>query len=71
MSKKGYIFFAIKGNNLNGENFINEAIKNGASVIISSKDYKKNEKAIHIKVGNVRKSLSLICSNFLTLNLEI
>jgi UDP-N-acetylmuramyl tripeptide synthase len=63
--KKGYIFFAIKGNNLNGENFINEAIKNGASVIISSKDYKKNEKkAIHIKVGNVRKSLSLICSKF-------
>ena len=28
--RKGYIF-AIKGNKLNGENYIDEAIKNGAS----------------------------------------
>ena len=38
--KKGYIFFAIKGNKKNGENFIKEAIKKGASVIVSSNNYK-------------------------------
>ena len=29
--KKGFIFFAIKGHKLNGEKFINEAIKKGRS----------------------------------------
>ena len=31
--KKNYIFFAIKGNKLNGEKFIKDAIKKGAVVI--------------------------------------
>ena len=43
--KKGYIFFAIKGNNVNGEKFIKEAINKGASVIVCSKKFKyKNKK---------------------------
>ena len=33
---KGFIFFAIKGHRLNGEKFIHEAVKKGASVIICS-----------------------------------
>ena len=28
--KKGFIFFAIKGNKFNGENYINEAVKKKA-----------------------------------------
>ena len=35
--KKGFIFFAIKGQKLNGENFIPNAVRNGASVIVCSK----------------------------------
>ena len=35
--KKGFIFFAIRGNEVNGENFINDAVKNGAALIICSK----------------------------------
>ena len=38
--KKGFIFFAIKGNKINGENFIEEAIRRGASVVICSKNCK-------------------------------
>ena len=38
--KKGFIFFAIKGKKFNGENYINEAIKNGAIIIICSKSCK-------------------------------
>ena len=34
--KKNFIYFAIKGNKTNGEKFINEAIRKGASVIICS-----------------------------------
>ena len=35
--KKNYIFFAIKGKKFNGENFIKQAIKNGAILIVCSK----------------------------------
>ena len=35
--KKNYIFFAINGNKFNGNNFIDDAIKNGASIIVSNK----------------------------------
>ena len=31
---KNYIFYAIKGGNHNGEDFIDEAIENGAIIII-------------------------------------
>ena len=34
--KKKFIFFAIKGNNLNGELFIDDAIKKGAKLIVCS-----------------------------------
>ena len=35
--KKNNIFFAIKGNKLDGNDFIDKAIKNGAKVIVSEK----------------------------------
>ena len=35
--KKNYIFIAIKGDRFDGNNYINDAIKNGAKIIISSK----------------------------------
>ena len=36
--KKGDLFFALKGNKLNGSSFIEQAIKKGAKAIICSKD---------------------------------
>ena len=44
--KKNYIFFAIKGNKINGEKYINEAIRNGASVIVSSKEIRLKIRAL-------------------------
>ena len=35
--KKNFIFFALKGSNLNGENYISEAIRKGAKIVICSK----------------------------------
>ena len=37
--KKNYIFFAIKGNKFDGNNFINDAINRGAKIIISEKKF--------------------------------
>ena len=47
--KKNNLFLAIKGKNKDGHNFISKAIKNGASHVISSKNYKKYKKVIKVK----------------------
>ena len=63
--KKNFIFFAIKGNKINGEKFIKDAVKKGASVIICSKKCKFKDKNIQIiKTNNVRYILSEISSRF-------
>jgi len=57
--KKDNIFFAIKGNKINGNKFINQAIQKGAKTIISNQRFvgiKKN--ILFIKSSNVRKLLS-------------
>lgn len=35
--KKDYIFFAIKGNDLDGNKFVKDAIKKGSKIVISEK----------------------------------
>ena len=63
--KKGFIFFAIKGQKLNGENFISKAIKKGAIAIVCSKNCKfKSKKIPFLKTLNPRHSLSEISSKF-------
>ena len=63
--KKDYIFFAIRGQQTSGINFINEAISKGASAIISDKKAKhKNYQIPLIVVNDVRISLSEACSNY-------
>ena len=66
--KKGFIFFAIKGRQLNGEKYISEAIKKGANVIICSNDCNfKNDNIAVFKVQNIRNFLSEITSKFYSL----
>ena len=66
--KKGYIFFAIEGFKSNGEKYIAEAVKKGASVIICSRRCKyENEKILIIKTSNIRNYLSQIASKFFQL----
>ena len=63
--KRGYIFFAIKGNKTSGIKFVNEALLKGASVIISDKKIKyKNYKVPFFLVKNARKTLTEASSNF-------
>ncbi len=63
--KKGFIFFAIKGTKLNGERYIDKAIKNGAIIIICSKSCKfQSAKVNVIKTKKVRNYLSEISSKF-------
>ena len=57
--KKDNIFFAIKGNKIDGNKFITHAIQKGAKIIISNQKYEGLKKNIlFIRSLNVRKSLS-------------
>ena len=60
------IFFAITGNNLNGNNYINDAITNGAKVIVSNKNFNglNKNKILFIKSQQPRKLLAEVASNF-------
>ena len=57
--KKNYIFFAIQGNKFDGNNYIEIAIKKGATIIISEKKIvKKIKNIIFLQCPNIRKLLA-------------
>ncbi len=59
--KKNNIFFAIKGNNFDGNKFISIAIKKGSKIIISEKRITNPQKDIlFIRTKNIRKLLAEI-----------
>ena len=60
--KKNYIFFAIKGNKVNGNDYIDLAIKKGAKIIVTQekKKNKKGQNIIFLHSSNVRKLLAEI-----------
>ena len=63
--KKNFIFFAIKGNNRNGEKFIDQAIQKGAIAVVCSKNCKyKYKNTPIIKKSDVRYFLSKTVSEF-------
>ena len=57
--KKDYIFFAIKGNHFDGNNFIKDAVKNGSKIIISENVKERiKDKILYLKNKNPRKLLA-------------
>ena len=67
--KKGYMFVAIKGFNVDGHEYIQDAIEKGATVIVvenvsSIKKYKISEEVTIIVSSNTREFLSLASANF-------
>ena len=49
--RDGEIFFAYKGNNVDGNNFIDEAFKNGASLVFTSdRSYVNNNRIFLLKI---------------------
>jgi UDP-N-acetylmuramoyl-L-alanyl-D-glutamate--2,6-diaminopimelate ligase len=61
--QQGYLFVAIKGFNVDGHKFIEQAIKAGAAIVIGETEL--NELAVpYIKVDNSRKALGILAKNF-------
>ncbi len=61
---KDCIFFCINGIKDNGHDYIDEAIKNGANVIVHSQDVDTSLNAIFIKVNDVSDVLNKIAATF-------
>ena len=54
--KKNFIFFAVKGNNLDGNNFIPLAIKKGCKIIVTENNFDEYKNGIlYIRAKNIRK----------------
>ena len=62
--KTGELYIAIKGNNYDGHAFIPEAIKNGASAVVTDNNYIKKQPIPIIKVTNTRKVVSRTAAEF-------
>lgn len=62
--KKGYAFVAISGFNEDGNKFIDDAIKRGASIIFTEKDINKDTKIPIVKVEDARAFLGELASQF-------
>ena len=63
--KKNDIFFAIRGTKINGNRFINNAIKNGAKTIVSDLKFQGfKDDILFLKSKNPRKTLAQVSSFF-------
>ncbi|MDD5669236.1 MAG: UDP-N-acetylmuramoyl-L-alanyl-D-glutamate--2,6-diaminopimelate ligase [Candidatus Omnitrophica bacterium] len=65
--KPGFVFVALKGAQANGSDFIRDALKRGAGVIISESEapvFLKNEKVQFIRIKNGRKAVGCLARAF-------
>ena len=61
--REGYLFIAVNGENIDGHQYIEEAIENGASLIIGDREM-KTEGVPYIRVGNSKEVVGLMARNF-------
>lgn len=61
--KEGYVFVAIQGFNNDGHQFIEAAIKKGASLVVGEQEL-ENLSVPYIQVADSRKTLGIIAKNF-------
>lgn len=62
--KEDYIFVAIEGFKVDGHQYIDQAISNGAKVIILSKDIEVSQDVTIVKTKSTRESLSQLSAAF-------
>ena len=62
--KENYIFVAFEGANVDGHNYIDSAVKNGATCIIVSKEVEMKHNVSYVLIDDIRHKLGYIASNF-------
>lgn len=63
--KKGYLFAALKGTEMDGHTFISKAIENGASAILCEEMPEEiADDVTYVQVNSASKALAILASNF-------
>jgi len=62
--RRGYLFVAIKGMKHNGHSFAADAVKRGASAVISERELNLPQAVPQIIVPDTRKALADVCARF-------
>ena len=63
--KNGFLFFAVKGESFDGNNFIKSAFQNGAVAVITEKKDSSNKKnRFIIQVEDIKKTISVVANQF-------
>jgi len=67
--KPGYIFFALSGEQTDGNRFISKSIQNGAVAIVSERPYEENKSQLHadssyIQVEDIHRGLAEISAQY-------
>ena len=62
--KENYIFVAFEGANVDGHDYIDSAVKNGATCIIVSKEVEMKHNVSYVLIEEIRHKLGYIASNF-------
>ena len=62
--KDGNIFVALEGTVVDGHNYIEQAVRNGATCILVSKEVETKFPVEYILVEDLRKNLGIVASNF-------
>ena len=63
MCKSGSVFFAISGQDFDGNDYICDAVKMGAKVVVTEKENKVYD-IVQVVVKDVRKTMSIVSKNF-------
>jgi UDP-N-acetylmuramoyl-L-alanyl-D-glutamate--2,6-diaminopimelate ligase len=62
--QSGFMFTALKGMKTNGYEFVEEALVNGATAVLSDREKPKNFTKTWIQVSDIREALALCSANF-------
>lgn len=62
--KQGWLFAAIKGEKLDGNQFVSQAVERGASAVLSEQPPRRSVAAPWIQVSSVRQALAQAAANF-------
>lgn len=62
--KKGDLFFAVKGERFNGNEFIHEAIKKGAVAVVSEESHRKGITVPYVQVQEMNDAMAYMAARF-------
>ncbi|MBN3039278.1 MAG: UDP-N-acetylmuramoyl-L-alanyl-D-glutamate--2,6-diaminopimelate ligase [Candidatus Omnitrophica bacterium] len=62
--RPGYLFVAIKGEKLDGHDFVRQAIENGAKAVIMQKNIALKKRTMKIWVDDTQSALAHVCASF-------